>query len=259
MLRALARFRIARTSDLVRVAFNGIRTDTAARRLRRLFDASYIDVRVGGRAEENMITLGATGRAWLATHGEAVGGVPRGGIAHHLAIVRQWSSVVSAVKADPRLVLEVVQADWEIREQASGVNLVPDALIQLGIEGRGAVRLALEVDLGTESLKTLRAKVTAYEDLRTIGGGLFGWREHGLAVALPSVAAVREKAVQSILSDTWSGWWVTWQDEVGLRRAIHALAGGGHPPFTDSPYRKGRVTTVTPCGSERPQADKTGL
>jgi len=258
VLRALARFRIARTSDLVRVAFSGIRADTAARRLRRLFDASYIDVRVGGRAEENMITLGATGRAWLATQGEAVGGIPRGGLAHHLAIVRQWSAIVSAVKTDPRLVLEVVQADWEIREQATGANLVPDALIQLGVKGRGAIRLALEVDLGTESLRTLRAKVAAYEEFRTLGHGLFGWQDHGLAVALPSATVVREKAVQRILEDIWSGWWVTWQDEAGLRRAIHALTAAVHPPLTDSPYGKGRVTTVTPCASGRPQAEKTG-
>jgi hypothetical protein len=42
VLNALARFRLARTSDLMAYAFAGVRRDTAAVRLRRLFDARYL-------------------------------------------------------------------------------------------------------------------------------------------------------------------------------------------------------------------------
>lgn len=259
ILRALARFRIAKTSDLVRVAFPGIRKDTAAARLRRLFDGGFLNVQVPGQAEENVVSLGAKGRSWLTAHGVIAGNVPRGGLDHHLALVRAWSSIVATVHVEPVLALELFRADWEIREHALGTIVVPDALVQLGVKDRAPVRFALEVDLGTESLRTLRVKIAAYEELRTMGHSLFGWREHGLAVALPAAADVRKKGVQRILADTWSGWWVTWQDEAGLRRAIHALADAGRPPLTDSPCSKGREWSVTPCENERPQAEKTGL
>lgn len=259
MFRALARFRIARTSDLVRVAFAGIRKDTAAVRLRRLFDAGFLDVRVSGQAEESIVTLGAKGRAWIAGHGQTVAGVPKGGLAHHLAIVRQWTLIVSAVNAEAAFALEVVRPDWEVREHAPGAEVVPDALVQLGVGSRGAVRLALEVDLGTESLRTFRQKIAAYDRLRTLGDGLFGWREHGLAVAIGGGLAAREQAVQRVLTDTWSGWWLTWQDEQGLRRAIHALASTDRPPLTTSHFSNGREKRVTHCRNVIAHVEEVGL
>jgi hypothetical protein len=42
VLHALARFRLARTSDLCGYAFAGVRKDTVAVRLRRLFDSSRL-------------------------------------------------------------------------------------------------------------------------------------------------------------------------------------------------------------------------
>ena len=44
LLQALARFRAARTSDLIRLCFGNVRKDTAAARLRRLFDSGYLAV-----------------------------------------------------------------------------------------------------------------------------------------------------------------------------------------------------------------------
>src|SRR5207244_3747196 len=52
MLRALARFRIARTDDLTSLFFRDVRRDTAAARLRRLHDAGLLEARSGGLNEQ---------------------------------------------------------------------------------------------------------------------------------------------------------------------------------------------------------------
>ncbi len=98
VLDALARFRLARTSDLVCFAFPNTRRDTVACRLRRLFDAGFLDVRSGDRSEENRYVLGPAGRAWVQAHGGQPLRAPRGGVAHHLSIVRAWVDL--AIVAD---------------------------------------------------------------------------------------------------------------------------------------------------------------
>ena len=75
LLEALVRFRLARTSDLARIAFPDVRPTTAGLRLRRLFDAGYVEVRSGDRSEENVYTLGRYGHRWAEQQNLAVGRV----------------------------------------------------------------------------------------------------------------------------------------------------------------------------------------
>src|SRR5713226_8926124 len=83
LLHALARFRVARTSDLARYAFGRARKDTAAVRLRQLFDARYLAVLPPKWGAENVYRLGPAGRRFLAGRGVELGRVPRGGLTHH--------------------------------------------------------------------------------------------------------------------------------------------------------------------------------
>src|SRR5207249_9420572 len=141
--------------------------DTAAERLRRLYDGGLLDVRSAERSEENLYSLGPKGREWLKERGIATGAMPRGGLKHHLGIVEAWVGLAGAAHASQSFSLELFRPDWEIREHPEGreARLVPDALVQLGLGdgGPGAFRFALEVDRGTERPPELRKKVQLYE------------------------------------------------------------------------------------------------
>ena len=70
VLAAVARFRLVRTGDLVRLFFRGVRADTAAVRLRRLYDASYLTVYCSDRSQQSIYALGPEGRRWVAAQVE---------------------------------------------------------------------------------------------------------------------------------------------------------------------------------------------
>ncbi len=235
LLRALARFRIARTSDLTELVFHGVRKDTAAARLRKLFDAGFVNIQAGDRARENVYSLGPQGSAWLERAGEIPPRRPSGGIEHHLAIVRAWSQLAVAVNELPGFALERVRSDWELRENA-GVTaglVVPDALVLLRVTGTNeSIRLALEVDRGTEGLGTLRSKLEAYEGLLASPAGLFGLRDIGIGIVLTAEARQRRPAVETLLSERWRNWWVLWNEDEGPGRALcevrDAIVGSPH-------------------------------
>jgi DNA-binding transcriptional ArsR family regulator len=216
LLRALGRFRVARTSQLAALFFAGVRRDTAAERLRRLYDAGLLDVRSAERSEENLYSLGPKGREWLKERGIATGAMPRGGLKHHLGIVEAWVELAGAAHASQSFSLELFRPDWEIREHLEGrdARLVPDALVQLGPGdgGLGGLRFALEVDRGTERPPELRIKVQLYEALRTGPGGIYGWRELGLVVAIDGAGKRRQEAVEEILQQEWGSWWLLWNE-----------------------------------------------
>lgn len=204
LLRALVRFRIATTRDLVRLIFTGVRADTAAARLRRLFDAGYVDVRVTTLAAENRYSLGPQGRRAMESEGLCLGAVPRGNVEHHLAIVRLWTELAAAARAARRLRLAVFRPDWELRQlpAAAAAPVIPDALIELR-EGGQQLRLAIEVDLGTEPLGTLRQKLAAYERATWGQTGVFGWSGFGLVVGVRP--RLRLPQVARVLAEVWSG------------------------------------------------------
>ncbi len=235
VLLALARFRIARTEDLVAFAFGKARKDTAAERLRRLFDSGYLDVYVGDRSTENVYALGPLGKRWVESVGGSVGRVPRDR-EHHLAIVRAWVGLAVAAHESSDVALDLFRPDWEVLAE-TGVPppVVPDAFVQLSLgtsSGPGTVvRFCVEVDRGTESLGTLAAKLDTYERLRASGRGLLGWREFGLAFVFCGGTASRQAALSTLTERRWGGWWVTWWEQDGPRGALEELcrAAQGSP------------------------------
>lgn len=191
LLRALARLRVARTSAVVQLCLGGIRRDTAARRLRRLFDAGFLAVRTAAATQESLYMLGPKGRQFVTGEGEAEPGVPLGSLEHHLAIVDTWVSV--ATLELPGVGLQLARADWELRtEFGGGLAIIPDLFVVLDTPP-GPVALAIEVDLGTEPLKVLRAKVENYAGLAlgkacSGGQGSVSASPYGARAGFPSCA-----------------------------------------------------------------------
>jgi hypothetical protein len=237
---------------LIAVAFAELHPMTASVRIRRLFDAGYLDVRCGDRTQENIYTLGSLGQRWIEANGMQVGRVPRGAATHHLAIVRAWSALAEAVQRRPGASLELARPDWELREEfgEAGLVVVPDLFAELGAAngtGPRTVALAVEVDLGTETLRVLDQKLLAYDTLAGSQHGLFGHRDFGLAVVLANPG--REAALRRLIDRRWGGWWLIWTDADGPGDAVagvlDVLAGHDRPPVTTPRNGNGGAPAVS--------------
>jgi hypothetical protein len=66
LLCAVGRFRLVTSADLAVLFFPGRHRDVCADRLRRLFDAGFLEVRAAERAVQNQYSLGPAGRKWIA-------------------------------------------------------------------------------------------------------------------------------------------------------------------------------------------------
>lgn len=234
VLHALARFRLARTSDLVRYAFAGVRSDTAAVRIRKLFDSRHLAILPPERGAENVYRLGPAGTQHLAGSGVDVGRVPRGGLDHHLAIIQTWVAVAALEDIE----LERCLPDWELRQQFSvgELQIVPDLFMLVRV-GDDVNAIAVEVDCGTESQAVLHRKVEVYRSLWGQAPGLFGWQRFGIAVAC--YAPSRRAAVTSALKKAWVVPHVFWLGSDNASAALHKLFGELSTPLEATPYSKG--------------------
>lgn len=234
VLHALARFRIARTSDLVAYAFAGIRRDTAAVRLRRLFDGRFLAVLPPEQGKENVYRLGPAGRAFLAEAGVVTGRVPRGGLEHHLAIVSTWVAVAGLAGFE----LERALPDWELRGlfAASELQLVPDLFLLVRV-GELLYAVAIEVDRGTESLSVLNRKFEVYRSLWMRAPGLFGHQRFGVALVCHSPA--RRVQLGSAIKKVWVVPHVLWMYSEGPKTALRQLFDELQPPLEATPCPKG--------------------
>lgn len=251
LLAALARFGIARTGDLVTLVFAGTRPDTAARRLRRLLDAGYLNAEVADRAKENVYQLGPGGRRWAADRGVKETRPPRSERAHHLAVVRTWVELARTCHDITGVEMTRVTPEWELRArpEAAAYPAMPDAMFEMTVAlappPPAIVRMAVEVDLSSERSPILRRKVTNYRRLLGAEEGLWGWTEFGLAFVVSGWSDQRRQGLAEMLGATWPGWWVLWELEAGPSAALAELLGALGHPLTASPGRKGRGGRVT--------------
>ncbi len=247
VLRVLARLRIAPTRALLRLCFAGIRRDTALRRIRRLFDGGLLSVAAQGVTSESLYTVGPQGRRLLRSLGDdETPSAPRGGLEHHLAIVETWVGVVTL--GIPEVSLQLARADWELREELGGgaLAVIPDLFVVFE-RPTGPVAVAIEVDLGTEPLKVLHAKLAVYTRLLNCGHGLFGWQEVALAVALKNEG--RLAAMREMLSESWLSQSVIWSLKDGCRAALSSFLVAATAPLADSPCCKGRGVAASPLNA----------
>ena len=234
VLDGLHRFRLARTSDLVTYAFAGVRRDTAAVRLRRLFDAKYLAILPPRQGSESVYRLGPAGNARLSEEGAKPGRVPRGGLEHHLAIVETWVAVAGL----EGIKIERALPDWELREQFSTAELVvvPDLFLLLRV-GEHQHAVAVEVDRGTESTAVLNRKLDAYRTLWAQSPGLFGYQRFG--VALVCHAPTRRAQLIPALKKAWVVPHVMWVAPESPNLALHKLFDELGPPLGATPYPEG--------------------
>lgn len=237
VLHALARFRLARTSDLVTYAFAGVRRDTAAVRLRRLFDGRFLSILPPAQGKENVYRLGPAGKVYLGEQGVTAGRVPRGGLEHHLAIVETWVAVAGV----DNLELERALPDWELREQFSATELhvVPDLFVLVRADGH-RFAVAVEVDRGTESLSVLNRKLENYRTLWGQPVGLFGYEQFG--IALVCHAPSRRAQLTAALKKAWVVPHALWACSEDPSAALCKLFDDLRRPLAGSPYGKGMGT-----------------
>jgi hypothetical protein len=244
LLCAVGRFRLVTTADVAVLFFPGRHRDVCADRLRRLFDAGFLEVRAAERAAQNQYNLGPAGRKWIADQGGTWRSPPRGGVEHHLGIVQVWATLASVLHDRPGLSLTRFIPDWEIRSgNACLATVVPDALVEVGRPDeavRGPVRLALEVDLGTEWLPMLRRKLRAYRELAGTDEGAFGWKSFGLALAVLGPGAPRTSALRQLVAREWDGEWALWTTKQDVATWVETLIGSRKAPVTDSRFGNGR-------------------
>ena len=254
MLSALARLRIASTGDIAALCFPGVRKDTVAARLRMLFDGGYLEVTARDRTSPNLYSLGPRGRDVVRQAGEAVWPVPRGGLAHHLGIVRTWVALAATSIAGVRV--ELARPDWELRAEFGdrGLPIVPDLFAVLMIQGV-EVPFAVEVDLATEPLHVLRAKLRVYAEALARPSGLFGWQDFGLGLALGDDR--RQAQIKALIAREWDGWSLVWTLAEGPERQLHGLITELQGPLTDSPCGEGRRSAVS-AGGAMPALDERG-
>lgn len=248
LLRALLRFRIARSSDLIRYGFPNARRDGGQRRLRKLFDAGLIAVRSRRLNDENLYSLTRKGCQELKVLVSARGRIPKQGVGHHLAVVATWTDIALGVEKRSPLRLDVFQPEWVIRERLGrghGQPVVPDALVQLSLPMPNGERqttwLALEVDLATEHLPALERKLRAYDKLRQPDAGLFGLTDFILATYARGASDRRIARLRALFASRFAGAWWLWRTAAELEANLDRLA----PPLTKSPNGKGSCPSST--------------
>ena len=225
LLRVLNRFRLARTGEVAAVVFPDVHVHTVSRRLRRLYDASYLAVTAPDRASENVYAVGPRGRAWLREHGIAPNSAPRGSVRHHLGCVQAWVQVAAAVGRMPNVVLERVAPHWELQEASVPPLLVPDLLCAIALrqpDGATArLQLAVEVDCGTESHTVLVGKCRRYQHaLQESTPGEAAALV--LGIALSGVGERRKESVVRVLEREGVRAMV-WMEQEGPSHALESL------------------------------------
>ncbi|MCC7538132.1 MAG: replication-relaxation family protein [Deltaproteobacteria bacterium] len=114
--------------------------------------------------------------------------------------VRVYMTLAARSRSDVRLAS--FRPSWELmRERHSGVvGLVPDALVELEVEGQGVRAVALEVDMSTESPAYLaRRKLGRYRALLGAGVPVYGHAD--VAVFVVARGERRLRALASALAD----------------------------------------------------------
>lgn len=250
LLRALARFRLARSADLGRLFFAGRHRDVCASRLRRLYDAGFLETHAADLAAPNLYSLGPRGKSWIRDAGGTVHPLPRPPVEHHLGVINVWTRLAAVAYAVPGARLVRFVPEFEVRESQLGVvaGVVPDALVELAATTVGrtqSARLAVELDRATESLAVLHRKLAAL-DAAVSGDGLPGWPDCELVVALDEAGARREGAIRALVSECWPGTARVWTLATDLAAEVRALTGPPKAPVTHSRCGDGREAHASP-------------
>jgi hypothetical protein len=146
------------TSQLQRLYFPDVTADAARKSLRRLHDAGYLASHREHRMTEALHGIGRKAKPLLEAKGLTVdvARTPPRQIGHLVSI----NDFRLAIEAAPDRLAYFFSA-WELGGLGWTHTLIPDAVFALKPATSGV--FGLEVDCGTEPVKTLVNKVTSYE------------------------------------------------------------------------------------------------
>lgn len=195
------------TTQVARACFPS--SDRARRRLRQLYDVGYVKVTLAGSTTPNLVSLTRVGlrvlqdqRPEVAERIHLPGAIRLAGVPHHLAVVDARLYVADLAATRDGYVQRwsnsggVLGDEWGLR----GQRLQPDGLAEV-VLGAELVRLAVEVDLATESHGVLRRKLAKYAEHDQAGRGL----DELWVVARGG--GRRRDAVQGLVAEAGIGGW----------------------------------------------------
>ena len=252
ILLALAKMRLARTSDLARLFFGAI--GTAQKRLRRLFDLGLVRAVVTDLAAENRYAITKIGHRFLeeARPGEIPVWRPTprtdGRSLAHLDLLNRYRVALALGAQALGVNLARFVPEWELRSIDPMARIIPDAALLLEVHGRW-VEIALEVDTGTEPSSTLKKKVRAYNEARDAGMSVSGM--HAPELLFLARSTRRAHAIARAISDDFPTAWVGHETSVrsdgglvvGVSRAGDlSRAGRGEAAFGGGLLRGGDRT-----------------
>lgn len=253
LVSSVARFGLVRSGDLKRLLFPDRHRDVLATRLRKLFDAGYLDVHVSGLDRENAYSLGPKGKAWARERTASVVRPPKGNVEHWLGIVSTWTLLSRHCHDTPGWALHLARPEWELRPALGGAasSIIPDLVVEVSAPESGGearmLRCAIEVDRGSEGALVLSRKVTAYGRLLAGSDGLFGWSEFGLGFALSGwKESGRSQRFLTRLKDlpTWS---LVWDLDDGPGPALTGLVTGQVGTVAECRHGNGTPTGASDC------------
>lgn len=141
--------------------------DRCRRRLRQLFDANLLRVTLVGSTSPNIVSLTSDGLRLVAQANPSLaatlhlaGPIKASAIAHHLGIV-DVRFYLAALTRTGGVELTRWMNTETLRLGGDGSRLVPDAVAELAVQG-GSHRLAVELDLGGETLAVIEHKCRRY-------------------------------------------------------------------------------------------------
>jgi hypothetical protein len=242
---------LASSRHLAELYFGGV-ANTAHKRLRALFDAGYVQAHVVlGSKAPTLYTMTDRGRNALLHRFDVEGEIrpsPRvldvADLQHRLAILDVRVAWILATRGRSTVKLSrfATGSDVPPLMQSAGVSsLVPDALVQVDVHGRQRV-LALEVDLGTESLGVWDHKARRYADAVSRRVSMLSdvvWRLLIVAPGLARLTAIDERCAKVLPRDRFV---LLALDGVTPRRLVDlATTGENDPSPNAAPFLAGKT------------------
>ena len=154
--------------------FSDINPCRCNKRLRQLYDANFLDVTLISSQEPNLHSLSSKGLnelrkrvpEELSSRLKLSAPIQQSGVSHHLAVVdtRLYISSLARKFATPLLSWSNSGGETTSKIGLDEWRLKPDGIAELETK-KGVVRIACEVDCGTESARVLANKLSKYTDL----------------------------------------------------------------------------------------------
>lgn len=193
------------TSQLTRLHFQARRR--AQRRLRALLDHGLVRAHLQGEAlqRENVYTLSPLGLDLVVERGAFLDGppplgrMPAPGKLRHALLVRDAFVAWRLAERAGALALDDFRFEGELAAEPTfrPLGVIPDALVVATAAGRAETTL-LELDAGTETTTTLRAKFEKYRRGFASGAGVFG--APGTSLLVLVVREGRARTMEPILA-----------------------------------------------------------